>query len=243
MNDIIYHYTSVDNFLKIITGRTIWVSSVTEMNDSFESTWYEQYAKSSVANKVVDTINDRRLNKQFHVCCFSKYSDLLSQWRGYGDSGAGVAIGFNKRKLEARCTSLKSSTIHAEIFDVIYDKREQKRFFENVCDSIKTDDNVNNLRILPLILKSPSFLEEGEVRLFMEVSARTYTESGLKIKYRVVNGNIITYTEFSFEMTDIEDIIVGPKSHLNIESADFKQLCSTYLKLSGQVKRSQLTLR
>ncbi|MBP6517559.1 DUF2971 domain-containing protein [Shewanella sp.] len=228
MNDIIYHYTSVDSFLKIITGRTIWVSSVTEMNDSFESTWYEQYAKSPESKKVVDTINDRRLNKQFHVCCFSKYSDLLSQWRGYGDSGAGVAIGFNKRKLEDRCAGLNSGTIHAEIFDVIYNKREQNRFFKNVCNSIEKQINFNNLRALPFILKSPSFLEEGEVRLFMQVSARTYTESGLKIKYRVVNGNIITYTEFPFDMTDIEDIIVGPKSSLNIESADFKQLCSTY---------------
>lgn len=235
MNDIIYHYTSVDSFLKIITGRTIWVSSVTEMNDSFESTWYEQYAKSPESKKVVDTINDRRLNKQFHVCCFSKYSDLLSQWRGYGDSGAGVAIGFNKRKLEDRCAGLNSGTIHAEIFDVIYNKREQNRFFKNVCNSIEKQINFNNLRALPFILKSPSFLEEGEVRLFMQVSARTYTESGLKIKYRVVNGNIITYTEFPFDMTDIEDIIVGPKSSLNIESADFKQLCSTYPRIQGKL--------
>lgn len=243
MNETIYHYTSVDSFLKIITGRTIWVSSVTEMNDSFESTWYEQYAKNPESNKVVDIINDRRSNKQFHVCCFSKYPDLLSQWRGYGDGGAGVAIGFNKRKLEDRCAGLQSATIHAEIFDVIYDISEQERFFNNVCNSKEKEINFNDLRKLPFILKSPSFLEEGEVRLFMEVSARTYTELELKIKYRVVNGNIITYTEFPFEMTDIEDIIVGPKSSLNIESADFKQLCSTYLKVSGQVKRSQLTLR
>ena len=34
-----------------------------------------------------------------YFCCFSESSDLLSQWRAYGNDGQGVAIGFNAKLL------------------------------------------------------------------------------------------------------------------------------------------------
>ena len=57
----------------------------------------------TVLEKAIEGLYNRtayitQISKDY-VCCFSEEKDLLSQWRGYGSDGNGIAIGFNAQLL------------------------------------------------------------------------------------------------------------------------------------------------
>jgi hypothetical protein len=56
------------------------------------------------------------------VCCFCPDGDLLSQWRGYGATGAGYAVGFETVKLKSVCDSR-----YIQMRRIIYDEPTQRR--------------------------------------------------------------------------------------------------------------------
>lgn len=105
----IYHYCSIDAFIKILTSSTIWLSHVQTTNDSQEDRVYSKTIKK-IAKEVAE--NEPEFKKLFsniaenyikkndfpYTCSFSKDKDKLSQWRAYGDDGTGVAIGFDLSK-------------------------------------------------------------------------------------------------------------------------------------------------
>lgn len=60
-----------------------------------------------------------------YVCCFSEEKDLLSQWRGYGSDGNGIAIGFNAQLLR----KLDINGSRYKFIKVIYDN---EKVYENI---------------------------------------------------------------------------------------------------------------
>ena len=118
----VYHYCTIDAFMSIISSGTIRASNIQKSNDiteirnaidifshalskaiyefnkthedlpyelqNFLRTW-----KTCDAYDYMENMLDN--NALIYYCaCFSEARDLLSQWRGYGDDGKGVCIGF-----------------------------------------------------------------------------------------------------------------------------------------------------
>lgn len=120
-------------------------------------------------------------NTKNYFCCFSENSDLLSQWRAYGNDGQGVAIGFN-----AELLSRIDDVNNYNYVKVIYNQKSVlkniqeymegnlKYIFGNITEKeLNPVDIMFNLApILTPILqdrfafKHPSFREEREWRLF-----------------------------------------------------------------------------
>ena len=122
---ILYHYCSVDAFHEIIKNKTLRLSEIEKSNDSLECQWLEQrivpslirkriveqlsetssneYVESMIKESISiykgywDSLHDSIVQKMTLAICFSRNDDLLSQWRGYGNDGYGVAIGFNTK--------------------------------------------------------------------------------------------------------------------------------------------------
>lgn len=118
---IVYHYCSMDVFMKIISGKSIRLSDITKSNDSMEILWITKHIRDVFAeafqkecgktkffregcqeSEFMDLVEqysneffkqDKRVHS-YLVCCFSKKGDLLSQWRGYADDAKGVSVGF-----------------------------------------------------------------------------------------------------------------------------------------------------
>lgn len=110
-SNIVYHYCSVETFRNIITNKELWLTDVTKSNDSKEL----QLVFEVLTEKLEQRTHDKNISPDFipsqmfadflnafkeiellfHVCCFSKDSDSLSQWSMYADNAAGVAIGFD----------------------------------------------------------------------------------------------------------------------------------------------------
>lgn len=116
-----------------------------------------------------------------YICCFSECSDLLSQWRAYGNDGQGVAIGFN-----AELLSKIDDMYNYDFVKVIYNKKSvlksiqeyMERHLKYIFEDI-TKKELNPVDIMfslapimaPILqerfaFKHPKFREEREWRLF-----------------------------------------------------------------------------
>lgn len=153
MEDLIYHYCSVETFKKIITNKTLRFSDVAKTNDSAEIRWITEYIETvfneeydkamekvafSESCKKYDLLkyfhkfNETYFNQAlygkekffwFYALCFSLEGDMLSQWRGYADDGRGFSIGFNREKFAEYSTS-GFKLLSIHSGDVEYDKEK-----------------------------------------------------------------------------------------------------------------------
>lgn len=111
----LYHYTSQFGFLGIIQAGGVWASHTSFLNDSSECSHAFETAKEMVeaildyddyldiftftlssALEWADTPN-------LFITSFSEKADLLSQWRGYCPSGAGMCVGFDVQSIKSYC--------------------------------------------------------------------------------------------------------------------------------------------
>lgn len=108
MNDIlpkiIYHYCDARAAISILCDRKLWLSSFSMSNDYQEG----MIGKDAVMAEATRDTRYPHVREAFEIklrnidrilgtygMCFSEHGDLLSQWRGYADNGAGFAIGFD----------------------------------------------------------------------------------------------------------------------------------------------------
>ncbi len=254
MNEVVYHYCSVDAFFNIIKNSSIWLSDIAKSNDYQEcvrcreivnkgmeeylgddvealrawSTWYEEGVYSNFAMKTF-------------CVCFSESKDKLSQWRGYAQDGKGIAIGFDKEVLEELN---QISEFHIAFGKVIYDN-PQEYVQGIIADNIKKLEykgighvalelSVNYRMQFPFV-KNPGFEEENEWRAVVcsGIGHNNIPSSDnilfSKIKYRTANNKLIPYIEMNFEKVKqsiIKEIFIGPKSEVEVD--DIVNLLSFY---------------
>jgi len=151
--EILYHYCSLDTFVKIIQNKTLRLSEIAKSNDSMECRWLERVVIPNLIRKTlgerldrseIDTArheeiineainsfeifyrNDQDIFQQRMILaiCFSKEADLLSQWRGYANDGQGVAIGFNSEIFKN--LKISHSEITLVLRKVLYNQDEQE---------------------------------------------------------------------------------------------------------------------
>lgn len=152
----VYHYCSIDVFMKIISGKAIRLSDITKSNDSMEILWITKYIKEIFDDEfqreiqktqyfekgypketfmeLVDHYSDEFFKEDIRlysylVCCFSEKGDLLSQWRGYADDANGISIGFDGDVLASLGKPAKDDPISSDVFEygqVIYTETTQK---------------------------------------------------------------------------------------------------------------------
>jgi len=103
--EVVYHYTSVDTMMKIVTSGKIRATSISYLNDSSEGEHFlrmvrrrlpdllTQYQlRETVLSKLDSTA--QLVEKRPFIASFSAEGDSLPQWRSYCPRGNGVAIGF-----------------------------------------------------------------------------------------------------------------------------------------------------
>ena len=103
MENIAYHYASEETFFKILESKKIRLSDITMMNDSDEYSCGFRIIENIVQRDFPDRLallqelNPSNINAAFGIIIgsFSTNGDCLSLWRGYGNDGHGMSIGFN----------------------------------------------------------------------------------------------------------------------------------------------------
>lgn len=245
MNEVVYHYCSVDTFFNIIQNGSIWLSDIAKSNDYQEciicrecvNKGMEEYLRDDVESlRAWRTWYEKGVNSNFSMrtfcVCFSGSKDKLSQWRGYTQDGKGIAIGFDKELLEELN---QISKFHIAFGKVIYDN-PQEYVKKIIADNIKklqykgvghvALELTGNYRMQFPFVKNPGFKEEDEWRAVVCSGIGHYNIPSSdnilfsKIKYRTANNKLIPYIEMTFKKVKqniIKEIFIGPKSEVEVE--------------------------
>lgn len=256
MDQILYHYCGLDAFLSIIKNSTLWLSDIRKSNDYLECVYCRDKINEKIRGFLEDdkealeawdfgyNINsDLSMDMISYVACFSENKDQLSQWRGYADNGAGIAVGFSR---ESFADLKEAAPSHISFRKVIYDEKEQEKFIERIArESIKAMETKpvaqvaaelnQNYRLQFPVLKNASFEEEAEWRIIFNDSfskrkrhvGKNILFSG--IRYTVREKRLVSYIEMDFsklKYNAIKEIWIGPKAEVEIQ--DIMHLLDVY---------------
>ena len=240
----IYHYCSLSSFMAIVESKCMHLSNSFTLNDYTENRIIDSLYPL-VKNKLLEmgkkpqeiehVFTECKLNTYpMYVACFSKIKDLLSQWRGYGDDGYGVSIGFRFSK-DQFMNYYPSLTDYQDLNFSIYEmqyindggKISSDLFVEILAYVISKYMNTTGSAFLGLwnkILKNEGFHEEHEVRIACVLPLKGIQKDGdadnlvsikinhEKLKYKSKRDIIQPYLEFPFKPENIEEIVLGPRN-------------------------------
>ncbi|MDB4837640.1 DUF2971 domain-containing protein [Marinomonas sp.] len=247
----LYHYTDLTAFLSIIQSKKLWLTGAYNLNDHQEITWalgkigrrLEELSKeySPECSDIIWPLLQASSGVP-HICSLSSEYDLLSQWRAYGQNGAGIAIGFKRSTLpdSSRLPIMTTARQNSlSLNQVIYSQKNQDEIINQILLPIfqneKIDDSArmamstasSTLSGLLSIFKNEAFHEENEWRIIHRPiimgppngnESKIY-QSISPPKYRVSGGKIITYFEYDFSgaaSVDIfEELVLGPKCEVS----------------------------
>lgn len=178
--EMIYHYCSLEAFLRIIESKSILLTNLRFMNDTQEHLWLR-----GIAVEVIDQMKRESagFDQEFAEClkaelgnddefvdiycaCFSKERDLLSQWRAYAADGGGIAVGFRVdhfHEMLEQLTQLDDPKHCPALEVVVYERGEQERIVRDIL-SLKRQEAGNVLRlgcVASVRAKSPKLRQAG----------------------------------------------------------------------------------
>jgi len=230
---ILYHYTTQQGLLGIISNQEIWATHTQYLNDIREFRHATELARQELSSMPVEESSREYVSHMQKallgeveainvcVCSFSAQGDVLSQWRTYGGAASGFAIGFSGEHLRE---------IVAEwgwLVPVLYEEHEQRLLVRTLLkDLIEENRNRSpeerlstprsgNLRAYlnryAPILKHKSFREEDEWRIV----TRPLPCVNERFSYRPGPSMLIPYFRFPLgkESLGIQEIVVGPTPH------------------------------
>lgn len=238
------------NVFKAFGQRSVWATAAPYMNDRREyghgcdvfraaivrRQELRRPNESSVLTMLWELLSEP-LGRKFYVACFSEKSDDLGQWRGYGDWGKGVCLGYDYLTLEnirpwfSGWVIYKSATqdsLAELLIQTVIERVAPNIWLDPTLESQILNAAADVLRvILPaaiLLMKDPAFQDEAEYRLIHAEDAPTPPQ----IKYRSRESRIIPYIEMTFADTSsldpisapLEEVVLGPVANdpLNMDA-------------------------
>ena len=180
-NNNIYHFTKLESLKSIMQSKQLRFSLVEKSNDPSEGEYSRnliiKYIKKNIKNveKQSNIISFFNVNttKRYNLGDYESKLDLFAisfthdlnnvhNWTEYGDYGNGVAISFDKEKLE---NELKNMEPYLKFKNVIYNEKEVIEFIFGLEKKL-ADYHYSEqlLKIYPLI-KHRSYKVEDEYRI------------------------------------------------------------------------------
>lgn len=273
MNNFAYRYAHVGTFLKMLESQTLWFSDLRRMND-----WDEYAAGFRMASEIaaeefpqytnlLTEISPEQMHADFMVliCSFSLDGDCLSMWRGYGDNGAGAAIGYSYHDIQIQHLGVrylaKMAPVQGKVqfFSVIYEEADFKEnvraYFSQVTTSLASKAvtphhefqsmQLGMLKValirLCTLYKNDFFVDERELRGFIEVNehADPYTlgvrDSGFG------QADYHQVQTCSFGVPAIREVVLGPRCELTVEEVKTKLITCGLSKVN--IRQSRGTYR
>ena len=243
----LFHYTNARGLMGIVEKRQVWATHCRHLNDM-----REMQAGSTLVRDALRSLHtearqlragdllralERRLDATpihtFYapfLASFSQDGDLLSQWRAYGDDGAGYSLGLDLASVLATRTGITVRLVKCEYDADAFQRRARDGFvaiaqkmdayreagFTDEARLLKRAHRAFMLHASVLVprFKSPGFREEREWRL---VAFTADEKDEVKLaKFREGRRGLIPYFEIGLDHGDnrmpLTSVIVGPMS-------------------------------
>lgn len=179
----------------------------------------------------VDTFGPQNPDRvrAIYVACLTEERDAIGQWRLYGDSGAGVALGFKFDK-DIKKKSINGRKVKVGIGQVSYDKEKVRRKMQALGKRIAaSSSNIWSLAEMcyqeAILLKQADYSHEREWRLFIYAKALKHSPN-----VTISRGRIRPYVDLeSFGLSadnklPLVEIITGPLSAFDGETDEHWRL-------------------
>jgi hypothetical protein len=190
LDQLLYHYTTVESFASIMNGHELWASHIRYLNDTSEQRLMWDHVRARIRGRLdAATENDRERLLQFqslassplemdiYLLCFSMDGgDRLSQWRGYGGS-AGVAIGFDIGELKKRCSAFTAGKSHNQPFTMGWAVLNEVKY-------IKPFGDERSSRIIDIFIDNPNPTEHESRFSQEEAFSRRISLSSSSLKHK-----------------------------------------------------------
>jgi len=261
--EALYHYTSLDGFLGILSTGVLWASKIQYLNDSTEYLFTIGLAEELLLERLEGEFNEKEKNKikgmlrgiggisqlNVCVCSFSEKRDVLSQWRAYGGR-SGVSIGFNSSNLLAQADQQEFI-----VAQCIYDEEQQKILISQLIDeTLSVDFNTSSGYMDPdrpntyVVLSTDGgfHLSLAKLAPFIKNNAfheekewRLISMGGISVHNMTFrSGSSMIIPSFDFRLGDdkkayISDIIVGPTPHPDLSRSSILSLLAHYDAVRG----------
>ena len=242
----IYHYTSSEGLLGIVKSKELHLTDFMYLNDPQEI----QHGLEIVRKLILDTAHEKKENTpeqqtlrkflwtldsnilktgdrlshdSIFISCFCENGDLLSQWKGYSNFGAGFSIGFNTENI----VNKTNDDMFLIFSKVIYDEQAKKKVINELLNAfittpilVKPNGDFHEETVLLIIsilytfcvfFKDESFSEENEWRLvYFPFSRLVDTKS---VDFKSSHDGIIPFYKFKLDtkLSEINSVIIGPK--------------------------------
>lgn len=244
--EAMYHYTDLPGLMGILNSQALWATNIEFLNDSMEYEYGRVLFQEVVEQKIrVGKHNSEYLEillslipqpkDEIYTVSFCQQGDLLGQWRGYGNSQTGVAIGFRYYSSKAPQAIGAKNEFFWPV-TVLYDEYKQRKIAEAIID--KGEEYITqkgfdpdamaeraNRSIQTYFLprfKHPSFSEEREMRIIHKQYPGS--EENLVVNYRVQGSRLVPYVIKRYWMQTttteqntitkqglpIREIVIGP---------------------------------
>lgn len=287
--DSLYHYTNAAGFLGILRSSRLWATHAGYLNDRLEIdhaarmvTEVLEQRKKGITSKVLSRFLDKAVSDfnlyedtffDAYIISFCENPDLLSQWRGYGATGGGFAIGLKPDN--SNRTPVFSPDQHFILLkNVVYDKAKQSSVITSTIDKIislfqRSISSVRNADVNRVILrftrflqqelavylvtfKDPAFAEEREWRL-ISLADFQFPHFRDQLTFRAGNNLLIPYYELNLSplladkdgKLSINAIVIGPtlEEGLTTQSIAMAVTAYGYYLPNIDVRQSVVPLR
>jgi hypothetical protein len=236
--EVLYHYTTQAGLLGILESRTIWATHTRFLNDTSEyqhalDLVHRHIAQIRPKNKLripaLDAMKEGLSGvEDMCVCVFSlsEVEDSLSQWRAYGGTRSGYAVGISRDTLRKIC---KLNDLNLR--PCVYNPDEQQQMVEALVENVVRESEyirtvaadwrtklgtlmAGYMHHLAPLLKDRSFHDEQEWRLI----SRPISTFAEHMKFRSGASTIVPYLQVSLDKSANERfcpsrIVVGPTPH------------------------------
>lgn len=268
---VVYHYGRASTANLVLKNRCIWATDGRFLNDTTELRHASELICDFVAahpshlspwfdGSIIDALRqDREDPPATFIASFSSDGDLLSQWRGYAEDGAGVALGFDL-SLQASPSAAELGpglsapvvrpciyTNYTEILEIVVRPQLEAvdqylagggqggphRALQCLQKTLLITAN-----LLGLVLKNPGFREENEWRILaLSQSARVPRA----VNFRDTRFGPAPYIEIPVLPAQLKRLGLGPRIDPAAERS-FRMMLQRY-ECDAEVYRSKVTYR
>lgn len=141
--ETLYHYTTQQGLIGVLTNHVVWATDIRYLNDSSEYSYGETVIERIISRRRRGAKGDLRKfyedsdaakglysQTRFFVTSLTENGNLLSQWRGYTPNGNGFSLGFSVDKLK----TVLGKRGEFSLVKCVYEQSEQEKLVNDGID-------------------------------------------------------------------------------------------------------------
>ena len=225
--EMLYHYTSLESFEKILSSNTLWATNLENEYKCWIECFYQVYDALCLKDdchtylQLLDVIKRKVLDYfdkyKFYILCFCMKRDFREAWRRYTKKGGGICIGFNlkeinndlynnEHKIDLDLCNGKTEYNHSRVFNDVYEKIKEV-LIDYKDSNLLYDDYISNADKFKILEECclRSFLRLQDIKDISTIKDKEFRyywfnpkqNPSKEVRYFAKGSSLVQYVELS----------------------------------------------